>query len=60
MAALGDEERRILELVPYRPLHMDEIVRLGGGDAAGTGASLLSLELKGLVRQLPGKYFIQL
>ena len=59
VAALGGEERRILELVPYRPLHMDEIVRLCGGNAAGTGAHLLSLELKGLVRQLPGKYFIQ-
>lgn len=60
VAALGDDERRILGLISYQPLHIDEIVRLGGEDAAGTGAHLLSLELKGLIRQLPGKYFVQL
>ncbi len=59
IAALEDDERQILEQVPYEPLHIDEIVRLCGGDAAGTGASLLNLELKGLIRQLPGKYFIR-
>ncbi len=59
VAALEDDERRILGLIPYQPLHIDEIVRLGGEDAAETGARLLSLELKGLIRQLPGKYFIQ-
>ncbi len=58
-AALEELERRLLELIPYQPLHMDEIVRLSGVDAARAGASLMSLELKGLVRQLPGKYFIR-
>lgn len=59
IAALEDDERRILELIPYQPLHIDEIVRLSGEDAARAGANLLSLELKGLIRQLPGKYFIR-
>lgn len=54
---LDDDEKKILELIPYQPLHIDEIVRLSGMEAACTGASLLSLELKGLVCQLPGKYF---
>ncbi|HPZ11734.1 MAG TPA: DNA-processing protein DprA [Bacillota bacterium] len=57
--ALEDAERRLLELIPYHPLHIDEIVRLSGADAARAGAYLISLELKGLVRQLPGKYFIR-
>ncbi|NLA26177.1 MAG: DNA-protecting protein DprA [Firmicutes bacterium] len=59
IAALDDNEKKVLELIPYEPLHIDELVRLGGGDAAGTGATLLNLELKGLIRQLPGKYFIR-
>jgi len=57
--ALEDAERRLLELIPYHPLHIDEIVRLSGADAARAGAYLISLELKGLVCQLPGKYFIR-
>ncbi len=59
VAALAEEERRILEIIPYQPLHIDEIVRLAGEDAAGTGANLLTLELKGLIQQMPGKYFIR-
>lgn len=56
-AKLAEEERRILELVPYQPLHMDEIIRLSGESAAYVGPLLLTLELKGFLRQLPGKYF---
>lgn len=54
---LSGEEKSILELIPYQPLLMDEIIRLSGLSAARLGPLLLSLELKGLLRQLPGKYF---
>ncbi|HHW73792.1 MAG TPA: DNA-protecting protein DprA [Firmicutes bacterium] len=57
LAELDDLERALLELVPYQPRHIDEIVRSSGEEAARAGAGLLSLELKGLIRQLPGKYF---
>jgi DNA processing protein len=54
---LPGEEKRILELIPYQPLHMDEIIRLSGISAAMVGPVLLNLELKGYLHQLPGKYF---
>lgn len=57
--ALGESEKRLLKLIPFEPLHIDEIVRCSGKEAARAGADLLSLELKGLIRQLPGKYFIR-
>ncbi|MDI9457779.1 MAG: DNA-processing protein DprA [Dethiobacteria bacterium] len=59
IAELEESERRLLELIPYQPQHIDEIIRCSGKEAARTGADLLSLELKGLIRQLPGKYFIR-
>lgn len=57
--SLDDLERALLELIPYQPRHIDEIVRCSGEAAARAGAGLLKLELKGLIRQLPGKYFIR-
>jgi DNA processing protein len=57
---LAGEEQRILELIPYQPIHMDEIVRLSGASAALIGPILLNLELKGCLRQLPGKYFCRI
>ncbi len=59
VAALDEAERALLELIPYRPQHIDELIRRSGEGAARAGANLLSLELKGLIRQLPGKYFVR-
>lgn len=43
-------------LEPY-PLHIDKIVEKTDLDIASISAALLDLELKGMVRQLPGKLF---
>jgi DNA processing protein len=58
-APLPPEERTVYDLVGADPVHVD-------GLAAGSGLAvpdllvrLLSLEMKGLVRQLPGKYFLR-
>ena len=58
-ALLDEREKCFLELVPHKPLHIDEIIRSSGEEAARAGALLLGLELKGLIRQLPGKYFVR-
>ncbi|MEW5785802.1 MAG: DNA-processing protein DprA [Bacillota bacterium] len=55
--SLNDQERLLLEVIPYQPLHSDEIIRISGVSADRVSTILLHLELKGLVRQLPGKYF---
>jgi DNA processing protein len=41
------------------PKHIDSIMHESGATAAAVSGALLSLELKGLAKQLPGKYFIR-
>lgn len=56
-AALPPGEQQILDLVAYQPVQMDRLIRESGLPAEQVGSLLLSLELKGRLRQLPGKYF---
>lgn len=55
---LSPEEKRVLELLQSIPLHVDMVVREAGFPAQKVHAALMYLEVKGLVRQLPGKYFV--
>jgi predicted Rossmann fold nucleotide-binding protein DprA/Smf involved in DNA uptake len=41
----------------HETLHIDEIITRSGLPAATALQTLLALELKGVVQQLPGKYF---
>jgi DNA processing protein len=53
------EETTVLGCLDEQPLQIDQICRRLQWPAARVTALLLSLELKGLVRQLPGKYFVR-
>ncbi len=53
-------EKSALELIPYQPMHMDDIIRLTDSSAAKTSIILLNLELKRKIRQMPGKYFCRI
>jgi DNA processing protein len=55
--ALTPAEAEVLRALDAYPRHIDELVRRLGSDAGQTAATLLQLELKGLVTQLPGKRF---
>ncbi|SMC25220.1 DNA protecting protein DprA [Desulfacinum hydrothermale DSM 13146] len=57
---LSEEAQRLLGLLCREPIHVDQICRNGSFSAARAMALLLELEMKGLVRQLPGKYFVRL
>jgi len=57
LAGLSDPERRLLSAIGPAPLPIDDIIRVSPGPAAATAALLTALELKGLVRQHPGKIF---
>ncbi len=57
---LNETEKKLLELIPYQPIHMDNIVRTSGISISELSASLLSLELKSHIRQTPGKYFCRI
>jgi len=52
------EESILLRIMDKIPKHIDEIANHAGMPVHRAAAMLLALELKGLVSQLPGKYFI--
>jgi DNA processing protein len=52
------DEAKALEALDQNPQHVDDICRSLRWPAARVMAVLLSLELKGAARQLPGNYFI--
>jgi DNA processing protein len=53
------DEKAILDIVGDYPLHIDEIVRQGGYEPGQVLGILMRMELKGIVRQLPGKMFVR-
>lgn len=56
--AMSPHERRVFELLkPDALTHIDELVERGDFSVSEALSILLSLELKGLVTQAPGKYF---
>ncbi len=59
-ADLTEGEQSLLNIIPYQPIHIDNIIQLSGIKAAETSAQLLSLELKKTIRQTPGKYFCRI
>ncbi|HET58723.1 MAG TPA: DNA-protecting protein DprA [Deltaproteobacteria bacterium] len=54
----GDVERELLRLIGDRPVHLDDLIARCDVDINRILGMLLSLELKGMVRQMPGKYFV--
>jgi DNA processing protein len=55
---LNEKEKRIMEfLSPDKERHIDELLDCCGFAVSEALAVLLNLELKGLIIQLPGKYF---
>jgi len=54
---LNDDERTIYSVLKNDPIHIDEIITMTGINSAKALSILLSLELNGLLTQLPGKMF---
>ncbi|MFH0778875.1 MAG: DNA-processing protein DprA [Candidatus Eisenbacteria bacterium] len=57
---LSEEEEAILEYISHIPTHVDEVCEQVGLEAQSVLPVLLSLEIKGLVRQEPGNKFVRL
>ena len=57
-ADLSDEEGTVLQMLSSEPKHIDTISAETGVPVQQALSILLSLELAGLVRQLPGKMFV--
>jgi DNA processing protein len=57
---LSDQERRVYESIDAAETSIDDIAARSELPSAAVSSTLLQLELKRLVKQLPGKYFVKL
>jgi DNA processing protein len=56
---LGTDEKMIYDYLGKEPFHIEQIIA-GTNLAAGSiNAGLVSLQLKGLIKQLPGSFFLR-
>ena len=60
LPALSDEERRVYNAIDATETPIDDIAAKSKLPSAAVSSTLLQLELKRLVKQLPGKYFVKL
>jgi len=56
---LSENERTIYDCLGKEPLHIDQIIAEADLAPGGINAGLISLRLKGLIRQLPGSLFLR-
>lgn len=56
---LSDDERTVYESLDGEPKHIEEIIALTNLAAGAVNATVISLRLKGLLKQLPGNLFMR-
>src|SRR5213595_3064043 len=60
LPSLSEEERRVFGAIDATETSIDDIATRSELPSAAVSSTLLQLELKRLVKQLPGKYFVKL
>ena len=56
---MDDPEKAVFDLIGDYPLHIDQISRQGNLPPGKAASILMRMELKGIIRQLPGKMFVR-
>jgi predicted Rossmann fold nucleotide-binding protein DprA/Smf involved in DNA uptake len=56
---LSVDEKTIYDCLTKEPLHIEEIIAGTNLTPGGINAGLISLRLKGLIKQLPGSLFLR-
>jgi DNA processing protein len=56
---LSESEQRVYDLLDNEEKSIDEVIRHSGLPSSSVSVALLSLEMKRLIRQLPGKMFVK-
>ena len=56
---MDESEKTIYDIIGDYPLHIDQITRQGNLAPGKAASILMRMELKGLIRQLPGKVFVR-
>jgi DNA processing protein len=59
LESLSTEEREVFEMVDIEPILVDELSRRMGKDITEIIEPLISLQLKGLIKEMPGKCFVR-
>lgn len=54
---MGADARKIFAMIMEQPLQIDEVIQISGLSPAKVSEVLLDLEIRGFLRQLPGKRF---
>src|SRR5580765_6051841 len=57
--ALSENEQRVYDTLDHEQVNIDEIIRKCALPSSTVSVALLSLEMKRLVKQLPGKVFVR-
>ena len=60
LPALSDDERRVYDAIEASETSIDQIAAKSNLPSGSVSSTLLRLELKRLVKQLPGSYFVKL
>ncbi len=56
---LAEIEQKLFEILSHQPLHIDKISELSKLAAPSVASTLTTLTLKGIIEELPGKYFVR-
>jgi len=56
---LDDNEKKVYDCLDKEPVHIDDIIAQTHLNAGRVNASIVSLQLKGIVKQLPASFFVK-
>ena len=56
---ISEEQMKYYQLLTSEPMHIDDLVLRVNNGQGNYMEDLLDLELKGIIKQLPGKYFVR-
>ena len=58
--ALSPAEKRLYERIHVEePIHLDELMEATGLSSSETLVALCEMEMRGIIRQMPGKQFVK-
>lgn len=57
--SLTEDERKIYKVLSDEPIHVDDIISSSGLDQANASKAMLNLQLKKLIKEMPGKQFVR-
>ena len=56
---LGGNEQKVYDALDSEERSIDEVIRKSGLPSSAVSVALLSLEMKRVIKQLPGKLFVR-